>query len=89
MRILGPVVQPATGFPLAEGSKVLQGRAVGRQAIGHDRPGMAVALERFPEEFRFADLRFNAAFLSRRFVTKLSSPRPRGRRPARGSVSPR
>ena len=52
MGILGPVVQPAAGFPFAEGSKVLQGHAVGRQAIGHDRLGLAMSSKRFSEEFQ-------------------------------------
>ncbi len=76
VRILGAVVQPAAKLALVDGANFLQGRAIRCQTIRDDRFHQTVPAKRFPEEFRCADLRFNAAFLSRRFVTKLSSTSP-------------
>jgi hypothetical protein len=76
MRVLGAVVDPSADLALVDAPELLQSRAIGWQSIRHDRFGPAMHAQRFPEEIRFADLRFNAAFLSRRFVTKLSSTSP-------------
>jgi len=74
--ILRPVVQPAANLALVDGAQNLECSTIGRQPISDDRLDRAMPLQRFPEEFRFAALRVNAAFLSHRFVTKLSSTSP-------------
>ena len=52
MRILGPVVQPATAFRPSRISEHLHGSRIGAKPIGNNRPGPAIALYRALQEFQ-------------------------------------
>ncbi|MEQ9142267.1 MAG: hypothetical protein RLO02_00005, partial [Roseitalea porphyridii] len=76
--VLGPVVDPAARGLVAVGvdTQFAQRRAIGLQLVGDDGRGLAMAVEQFSQQFRYADLRFSAALRSRVVVTTASSTSP-------------